>query len=98
MRLIENRRATITINGNKKEVTVLNLLLDCIEYLPDSGLTAAEIEERLRLSDIVYKAKERGLHELSFNETDYKAAADCVRQMKWKIFHPFVLEFDKLFK
>lgn len=92
--IVENKAAVI----NFHKITVADLLTECLNYIPDNGLSAADLESRLRLLEIVDKVKQNSAAEIHFNEADFKAAGECVRRMKWRTVHAFIVEFDRLFR
>jgi hypothetical protein len=73
-------------------------LSECLNYIPENGLNVADLENRLRLVEIVERVKLNDAKMLEFSETDFKAAGECVRRMKWKMLHAFVVDFDRLFR
>jgi len=98
MKDINNKFATIQINGTDKVFTVAELLKEAVNVIPKEGLTPDQIQKRLRVLKVVNQAKDENLTTLSFEDADFKTACDCVTAMRWGVIDPFIIEFCDLFK
>lgn len=98
MKNIQNKLATLTINGTDKTIQVADLLNDAMNLIPKEGLTPADIQKRLRVLAIVDKAKAENLTTLEMEDADFKTACDCVAAMRWALVDPFIIEFTDMFK
>jgi len=98
MKDIVNKLATMHINGEDKTFTVADMLKDCVNVIPKEGLSPDDIGKRLRVLKVVNQAKDEQLTTLSFEDADFKTACDCVKQMRWAVVDPFIIEFSDLFK
>jgi hypothetical protein len=97
-RLIENKKTVMQLDGIDKPISVCELLIDCVTTVPDSGLTIEHLETRLKLLELLTRAKESEAAALQFTDNEFKAACECIRLKKWKIVHPFIVEFGRLFR
>ena len=98
MKNIQNKLATLTINGKETTIQVADLLRDAINLIPKEGLTPADIQKRLRVLSVVDKAKAENLTALELEDADFKTATECVAQMRWAVVDPFIIEFTDMFK
>ena len=98
MKDINNKFATITINGSEKTFAVADLLSEAVNIIPKDGLTPDAIQKRLRVLKVINQVKEENKQTLSFEDADFKTACECVAQMRWGVIDPFIIEFSDLFK
>ena len=98
MKDINNKFATIQINGSEKTFTVADLLKEAVNVIPKDGLTPDLIQKRLRVLKVINQAKDENLQTLSFEDADFKTASECVAAMRWGVIDPFIIEFCDLFK
>jgi hypothetical protein len=98
MKDINNKFATIQINGSDKVFTVADLLKEAVNVIPKDGLTPDLIQKRLRVLQVVNAAKDQNFTTLSFEDADFKTACECVAAMRWGVIDPFIIEFCELFK
>src|SRR5580765_18557 len=98
MKDINNKFATIQINGSEKTFTVADLLKEAVNVIPKDGLTPDAIQKRLRVLQVVNRVKDENLQTLAFEDADFKTACECVAAMRWGVIDPFIIEFCELFK
>ena len=98
MKNINNKFATIIINGKDETFNVADLLKEAINLIPKDGLTPDLIQKRLRVLKVISQAKDENLTTLIFEDADFKTACECVAVMRWGVIDPFIIEFCDLFK
>ena len=98
MRSVNNKFATLQINGEAKTLTVADLLKEAVNVVPEKGFTVSDIQSRLKVLSVINTAKENNDTALSFEDADFKIACDCVAAMRWAVLDPFIIEFSEMFK
>lgn len=98
MKNIQNKLATMHVNGTDKTFTVADLLKEAVNVIPKDGLTPEAIQKRLRVLAVVNQVKDENGTSLNFEDADFKTACDCVAAMRWAVIDPFIIEFCDMFK
>jgi len=71
MKSVQNRLATLTVNGEEKTITVADLLHEATNLIPKEGLVPADIKKRLRVLAVVNQAKGNNETQLQFEDADF---------------------------
>lgn len=86
MKTFANKKTTIS--DGKKELTYKDLIISCLNFIPQSGLDREEMKKR----DRIEKACEtKG--DIKFEDADAHNLKTCVAQVKWMFRHKELTEF-----
>ena len=96
MKELTNKTATLTIGSQKKDFSVADLLIECLNHTA-KGLNIQEIRKRIKVLERIEKAKDPKHKKIMLEDADYEVAKQCVDQMSWGIVDPFILEFTDMF-
>ena len=91
MKTIPNLKFTIKDPDGSTNATTASLLQLCLNVPPQGGLDFATIRTRLRVADVLEKAKPGS--DIKLEDSDYATALEAVRAMKWGGVHKDILRF-----
>jgi hypothetical protein len=98
MKKIENRKITITAQGQTVQTDYKRLIKDCIENVPQGGIKLDEQRKRIRVLDALElddSLNEVCNGEMSFEDADFIVLKKCVNDMSWAIVSKEICEFGE---
>lgn len=78
-----------------RDVTTIGLIKDCVNNLPNGGITTAEMRMRIKLLEKVEKAKGKTL---ILEDAEFTELTKCVESTKFTFNNKCFIEFDDAIK
>lgn len=91
MKLIENKKVSISFGGVTREATYTEFMKDCVTYVNQKvGITYEEMKKRDRLFD---KCKDFTVEQIELEDADHKHLVELVKTMPWTLVDKAILQF-----
>lgn len=82
-------------SGQEIELSTQQLIKTAVNNTPQGGFTATDMLDRLRILEVLEKAKGK---KLDLEDSDFKKLGEFVKITKWAFISRFITEFDNQFR
>src|SRR5271155_5255332 len=85
-------------NGTTETLSTEQLILSCLDNMPEKGFTITEMRARGRVASAVEQALQERQTEIVLEDADYAKLKTCVKEMRWGVRSEFILAFCAQFE